>query len=208
MPMRAKGDLRPLLPATLKEQLMLVAPSDLNDCNYFPCAVTLRDGSRLECVYLVEQYRYIRPWGVYPGDDSAKSEIGVDEILSIEESRSRLPARFANQLYAAGESGMGYVAFTIVFSDGSKQAYVTGNAVDFVDYPDGKTAQDVVKVLPHRGRDDSPRYGKKYLWCLYSDEETERSFQLGLTRPFPTERLSLLSRVMRFVRRSRNRRDR
>ena len=180
--MRFERDLRPSLPPELRHQLASIEPSDVEHSNYFPCAVTLRDGSRLECVYLIEQYRYIKLWGVYPGADPAKSEIRPDEVHAIAESASRLPARFANQLYAAGESGMGYHAFTVVFSDGSRQAYVTGGAVDFIDYPEGKAAPDVERVLPHSGRSDSPRNGKKYLWCLYSDQDTERALHLGLLR--------------------------
>jgi hypothetical protein len=47
---------------------------------------------------------------------------------------------------------MGYTIFTVVFADGLRQACVTGNAVDFIRYPPGKSPKDVVKVLPARGQ--------------------------------------------------------
>ncbi len=63
---------------------------------------------------------------------------------------------------------MGYTIFTVVFSDGSRQAYVTGNAVDFIRYPGDKGPADVVKVLPHEGRNTEMVKAPEYYWCLYS----------------------------------------
>ena len=90
----------------------------------------------------------------------------------IRESGSRLPPDIADQLYEAGESGMGYCIFTIVFDDGSRQAYATGNAVDFIDYPTNRGPQNVTAVLPHKGREDPVRRegGANFLWCLYDGE--------------------------------------
>jgi hypothetical protein len=141
---------------------------------YYPCIVTLNDGTLLDRVCLVPQASWIKLWGIYPGQDHGKSEVQLSDISSIADSPSRLPARFANELYAAGESGMGYAVFTVVFSgpipgSGSRQAYVSGNAVDFIDYPEGKGPGDVVSVLPHVGRDSNCTNGPKYYWCLYSE---------------------------------------
>jgi hypothetical protein len=66
---------------------------------------------------------------------------------------------------------MGYQIFTVVFSDGTEQAYVAGNAVDFIEYPVGRGPRDVVGVLPNVGRDQNPLQAPKYYWCLYSDGE-------------------------------------
>jgi hypothetical protein len=44
-----------------------------------------------------------------------------------------------------------HTIFTVVFADGSRQAYGTGNAVDFIRYPEGKGENDVIDVLPTRG---------------------------------------------------------
>jgi hypothetical protein len=65
---------------------------------------------------------------------------------------------------------MGYTIFTIVFSDGSRQACVTGNAVDFIRYPPDLGPEDVIAVLPHEGsRDDSLIRSPEWYWCLYSE---------------------------------------
>jgi hypothetical protein len=89
-------------------------------------------------------------------------------VRSLKSSPSRLPAKFANQIYDAGESGMGYTIFTVEFEDGSRQAYSAGNAVDFVQYPSGQTESSVVGVVPHIGRGEpSMKSAPGYFWCLY-----------------------------------------
>ena len=120
-------------------------------------------------MYLVAEIPFIKIWGWYP-----KAEVLVSNIASVEDSPTRLPAVFANELYRAGESGMGYCLFTVIFkSDNSwvesSQAYVTGDAVDFIDYPEGKGPKDVVRVLPHIGRESNYIDGPEYYWCLYSE---------------------------------------
>ena len=107
-------------------------------------------------------------WGVYPDQDGGKLEARVEDVTSIRQSPSRLPPQFANKLYKAGESGMGYCVFTLLFSDQSRQAYLTGNAVDFLEYPEDKTPSDVVAVLPHVGLDEEHLQSWLYYWCLHS----------------------------------------
>lgn len=177
------------------QDLTHIEPSHCGPTKYFPCAATLRDGSVQDCVYLVSQAQYIRVWGSYPEDDRRKSSIRIQDIESVVESPNRLLAKIANRIYEAGESGMGYTVFTLVFGDGSRQSYLTGDAVDFIDYPDGKTANDVLEVLPHVGRDTQPRSGRPYYWCLYSDDDTERAFQLGLTEPQPRGKITVAQRL-------------
>ena len=123
----------------------------------------------MDRVYVVEEQQYISSWGVYPEQDPGKFQVAVDDVVSIVESPSRLPAKYANQLYEAGESGMGYQIFTALFSDGTEQAYMTGNAVDFIEYPEGKRQNSVVAVLPHVGHDQNFQPAPNYYWCLYSD---------------------------------------
>ncbi|HUB26954.1 MAG TPA: hypothetical protein VL992_16125 [Tepidisphaeraceae bacterium] len=93
------------------------------------------------------------------------------DVASVEESRFRLPLQFAQTLYDAGESGMGYLLFTVVFDDGSQAAYCLGNgSIDFLDYPTNKGPRNVVNVAPHAGRSDpNLRHGADYRWCLYSE---------------------------------------
>lgn len=159
----------PALPESLKSQLAAIEPSSSGNLYYYPCQVLLRTGATMDRVYMVAEAPYISLWGVYPEQDHWKSSIKIADVVSIAESPSRLPAQVANRLYEAGESGMGYQIFTIVFSDGTKQPYLTGGAVDFVEYPQGKGIKDVITVLPHVGRDQNPLQGPKYYWCLYSE---------------------------------------
>jgi len=113
---------------------------------------------------------YIECWGIYPEDDRHKQSILIDDVADIQESPMRLPVQFANQVYKAGESAMGAHVFTVLFADGSKQAYGSGSAVDFLPFPDGKSAKDIVGVMPHEGRGDPSAMGcLAWCWCLYSE---------------------------------------
>jgi hypothetical protein len=149
-------------------QLRAIEPSRDGSLEYRPCIVTLTDGRDIDCVYVVPFDDYIKVWGVTPEQDESKRGLRIEEIASIRESPSRLPAKLANQIYAAGESGMGYCTFTLEFRDGVAQRYTTGNAVDFVPLPEGKHAKDIAKVVPHTTpwrREDWTTF--PYHWCLY-----------------------------------------
>jgi hypothetical protein len=159
----------PKLPDKLRDDLSAITPSQCGDLAYWPCAARMKDGSVLLCVYVVLEGPYIRHWGVYPQQDRGKSYISIADVDALAESPKRLPARLANKLYEAGESGMGYTIFTVVFADGSRQAYGTGNAVDFIRYPEGKGQGDVLDVLPHEGRNAEPASCPEYYWCLFSE---------------------------------------
>src|SRR5579872_1166712 len=128
--------IRPELPPELKQQLLAIESSKDHALECFPCDVVVKDGKRIDCVYLVSEIQYIRYWGVFPEEDPGKRGLDVRQVLSVKEGRSRLPARFADKLYAHGESGMGYYIFTVMFDSGLRQAYLTGGAVDFIPYPE------------------------------------------------------------------------
>jgi hypothetical protein len=159
----------PRFPDNLQADLSAVIPSDDGEITYWPCAARMKDGSVVQCVYVVAEGPYIRTWGVYPQQDRGKSYISIQDVDALTESPARLPAKLANKLYHAGESGMGYTIFTVVFADGSRQAYGAGNAVDFIHYPEGKSQSDVVDVLPHEGRSTDPITCPECYWCLFSE---------------------------------------
>jgi hypothetical protein len=156
-------------PDELQDDLSAITPSRNRDLTYWPCAARMKDGTVLVCVYVVPEGPYIRHWGLYPQQDRGKSYILLSDVDALAESPRRLPAQFASKLYKSGESGMGYTIFTVVFADGSRQAYGTGNAVDFIRYPEGKGQSDVVDVLPHEGRNAEPVSCPEYYWCLFSE---------------------------------------
>ena len=134
---------------------------------YAPCQVRLLSGEVLPRVYVLEQSAFLRHWG----DDPARPFLDVSEVLTIEDSPLRLPAPLADAVYAAGESGMGYFIFTVEFGDGSSHAFLTGDAVDFPDWPVGIDPRNAIAVGPHVGRggvhEPSPERAAP-LWCLYS----------------------------------------
>ena len=116
---------------------------------------------------MMEYETYIKVWGVDPEDDRGKESVAIAQIIEIRESPWRLPIALANELYGAGESGMGYLLFTVEFSNGFVQPYVTGNAVDFIVPPPGLRVADARKVQPHEGRYSNPQPAPDYFWCLY-----------------------------------------
>jgi len=158
----------PMLPSRLRPQLESIVPSRDGDLKYYPCRAILTNGITLDCVYLVFEVPYLKHWGSYPGEDSGTSETLLADIASLTESPARLPPDFANQIYRAKESPSGDLLFTLVFSDGSRQSYQTGNAVDFIDYPPGQSAQDVTGVLPNEASGER-RGSPPYSWCLFSE---------------------------------------
>lgn len=167
-PWHVKPDLQKL-PAKLREDLSTITPSTSGDLTYWPCVARMKDGSVLDCVYVVPEGPYIRQWGIYPQQDRGKRHISIADVETLTDSPTRLPAKFANRLYEAGESRMGCTIFTVVFADGSRHAYGTGNAIDFICYPEGKSQSDVVDVLPHEGRNAKPMKCPEFFWCLFSE---------------------------------------
>jgi hypothetical protein len=157
----------PPLSIELREQLQKIEPSNDGMMDYFPCLVTLSTGKKIDRVYLAESNSYIKVWGVWPDDDHGKKFIKIEDVVSIHQSPSRLPSHLAQKMYKAGESGMGYCVFTLRFRDGSNQAYLCGNAVDFVLLPAGKFMTDIVDLLPHEGRNQQQMQKLDYCWCLF-----------------------------------------
>jgi hypothetical protein len=162
----------PRLSPSQAAQLLAVPAATDGMCEYRPCRVTTRHGEVHDRVYVVEAHSYLRVWGVDPSADPGKRSVAVDQVIKIEESPYRLSAPLADRLYRAGESGMGYVIFTVVMSDGTQLPFLTGNAVDFPAWPAGVNPQDAVDVLPHQGRQAATRESADYLWCLYQGGQT------------------------------------
>jgi hypothetical protein len=151
----------------LYAKLQAIRPSRDGDMAYFPCQVRLTDGRVLERVYVQPLEPYRTHWGVLPADDPDKHHVPIEDIADLEESPLRLPPQFADELYRAGESGMGYTIFQLDFRNGASIPVVTGNAVDFVPLPPGTTVADIVRVRPHEGRNDGPCSGPTYYWSIF-----------------------------------------
>src|SRR6516225_971588 len=155
----------PKIDAELRAQLARIPAAGDYGLQYSPCDVRLKNGRQVSRVYVVPEDQYIKVWGVWPEDDSGKRSISIDDVTEISESADRLPVKLAAKVYAAGESGMGYCIFTVVLDDGSRLPFVSGNAIDFIEYPDGKGPKNVVDVVPHEGRNEpNLRKAPEYYW--------------------------------------------
>lgn len=162
-------EVRPLR-ADLAAALSQIEPSvSTSGHRIYPCAVTTDDGVVHLRVFVVEALSYIREWGVWPWMDSGKRWVRAESIRSLQSSPVRLAARFANVLNAAGETGMGYVAFSVELHGGRRLHFVTGNAVDFPAWPAGVQPSEVIAVRPH---DRSATYHEtaKYAWAPYREQ--------------------------------------
>ena len=158
----------PPLSEQVRAELGRVPPVSDGMMKYHPCKVRLKDGRWQDFVYAVDADDYIRVWGVWPDQDNGKREVRIEDVEEIAESPSRLPPVFAQRLYEAGESGMGYMLFELSYRDGSRSAHLSGNAVDFIRLPDGKTPEDIVSVHPHAGREAADRLSaQEYYWCIF-----------------------------------------
>jgi hypothetical protein len=162
----------PKLPNHLKQKWNKIPPSHGAAKNARPCMAILDDGAIVDAVYVVHAQDYISLWGNWPKDDKGKREIDISRVRKLKESPNRLPLKFAEVLYQAGESNMGGLIFTIIFKDNSKQVYGTGNAIDFLKLPKGKVMDDIVEVLPHEGRQSTDLLTTlDYYWCLFDSGE-------------------------------------
>jgi hypothetical protein len=128
--------------------LAVVEPSQDGHLQYRPCAVTLGDGTRRDCVYVCDAEEWFDPWGVDPEGDRGKRSLPLEHVAAIDESALRLPARFANKMYADGESVMGGCYFQLVMRDGRVLNCAMGNAVDFLDWPPNTGAKSESPALP------------------------------------------------------------
>lgn len=144
-------------------QVESIEPSDTDTQKHRPCRLILKDGRIVSRAICVEDHRgFITAGWIHP-----------DTVAKIEPSSERMPAKLASKLYAAGESGMGYEIFIMKMKDGTSYVFVTGNIVDFPDFPEGYGTEDVKDVFPHQGREQSKqeyRQGRKFEWCYYVKE--------------------------------------
>jgi len=159
------------IPSSLYGKLQQITPSRAGGLSYYPCLVELKDGSSNERVYVIPAADYLKVWGVYPEEERGKRTILMADVVDLRESPVRLPPVFADELYAAGESGMGYCTFRVRYRNGTVRSYVTGGAVDFIPFPTGLGAADVSGVEPNQGRGDTAMSGSPYAWCLFDGVE-------------------------------------
>lgn len=162
----------PVIDRELAGQLMHVEPSRDRELTYRPCRIRLRDGSVLDRVAIVEAEPYIQKWGSWPQHEEGRRYVSIAEVVQIEETACRLPARVATKLYEAGESRMGAFLFTLVLRDGRHINGSSGSCVDFTDLPDGVAPREIVDVIAHEQADLAAGGAgcPDFSWCLYRAE--------------------------------------
>lgn len=144
----------PVLSQKLAAQLFKISPSCRYDKNWFPCSVKLNNGDIIERVYLVDAAGYREIGWI----DDEKDFYPMEEVVEINESRYRLPYWIWKILEDAGETAMGYLAFTLEFSDGSSSIYASeGYFLDFFEMPEGKTEADILQIIPHHPRESKEK---------------------------------------------------
>ena len=169
----------PDLPDFLRSQWEKIPPSHGAANNARPCMAVLDDNTVIDAVYVVSAEDFINTWGIWPKDDSAKREVHISRVRKFQKSPSRLPLKFAEKIYHVGESRMGGSDFTLVFSDKTTQAYVAGNAVDFLELPSGKSMADVIDVILSEAiQTTNCLHDLNYYWCLFGSGLDRRG---GLT---------------------------
>ena len=154
----------------LRREIDSIEPSMDGQIAYYPCSVMLKSGAKVQFVCIAEAESYFEKWGVWPENDSSKRSILIEDIAHISESENRLPARFASQLYISGESGMGYYKFRLKFTNGLIQSYLCYSLVDFIIYPEGLFAKDIVNITrDNTYTTEDAITSPNYSWCLYSE---------------------------------------
>jgi hypothetical protein len=161
------ADRVPIIPPHLIEQLQAVEPSVSRSCEFRPCQVRLADGQWRDRVYLVEAIAFLEYSGIWPWEmPEGEGDLSISEIFQIEDSPTRLPPSIATKIWAGGETGMGYYAFTLCTLDGRKIPCI--GDPDWVQLPPGVTAGQITDVLPHAGRNEATNAPiRDIAWCLY-----------------------------------------
>jgi hypothetical protein len=132
----------------------------------------MKDGSVNSYVYVGYSPSYLTEWGVDPEDDPGKRSVSIQEISMIKESPFRLPAAIATELlHRPGWGGRERTGGFYVRLEGGKRylhCLATGDAVDFLDWPENVTPDQVTELLggPVYGERLEAR-GAKYWWALY-----------------------------------------
>jgi hypothetical protein len=159
----------PVLEGRLLQDILAVEPSRDGKLVYRPCCVELEGGDLVDRVYFAEAFTWHKHWGIWPEDDPGKIAFSIDSVKRIFSSPSRLPVLLANTLYRGGETSMGGISFALVLRDGRRIPVLTGNAVDFPQYPPEVEPSDIVDVIHGYNEISVSRISSaEYSWCLYT----------------------------------------
>ncbi len=157
----------PVITRALANELKSIEPSYAKHTKLYPCLATLTDGRQIDGVYMLDAGAFLKI-----DDLGNRIVLPLARVAHIEDSPTRLPAKIADHIYRAGEYGMGYYVFTLVFADGARLPCRTGDLVDFLDLPDGYSVHKVIRALPHVGQKVVPPgkpqgHAAAAVWCPF-----------------------------------------
>jgi hypothetical protein len=157
----------PVVEGQLLHEILAVEPSHDRDLLYRPCCVELESGELVDRVYFAEAFSWHSYWGVWPEDDPGKKSFSFVGIKRSFSSPSRLPAPLADKLYRGGETSVGGTSFALILRDGRRIPALTGNALDFLEYPPDVDPTDIVDVIHGYHEISASRItDANYSWCL------------------------------------------
>jgi hypothetical protein len=155
----------------LRAVLSQIEPSQCRGELHWPCRVWLKSDEIFDRVlfFRVSDLKKMPGYstlGVYELPEWF-SRIPIADIVRIEESPCRLPARFATELYSRGETSMCAYQFTVKFYAGFSRTYVDAGCVDFIDYPPLMSPAWVSSVQPASKK--RYRHCPNFRWCFFSE---------------------------------------
>jgi hypothetical protein len=146
-----------------------------------PASAVMKDGSVHPCVEFIGRGAAKHLFLAEPGSPWT---IKVEDIKSVKQSPYQLPPKFASVLHRYGETSMGQTSFVLTMKDGKRFNYVNTKCLDFVNYPEGYSADDIAGI-EWGGLFDSNFYDKEwklrnpgpilnspdFKWCFYEEPE-------------------------------------
>ncbi|MCD6303597.1 MAG: hypothetical protein J7M21_01375 [Planctomycetes bacterium] len=136
----------------------------------YRCSATLRDGVYLPCVVLRPAHPYLE--SVIRGFDRTRNDkklhksvgyrstvklfvcggnrVNIEDIAKVELSPYAVPRAIMKEIYAHGETSMGYTIFTAIMDDGQTFNFIIGFEAMFLDMPENYTGDRIAKVVVHK----------------------------------------------------------
>ena len=152
------------LPDAVVRQLIAVPSSNYCGMSFWPCQAVLRDGRTLPRVIFRRSENFYEDSHLF---------LSPSNVAEVSESPYRLPAMWANVVYAQGETGMDFFMFRVFFRDQTHIDVTIGSTIDFIPYPEGKAAADVTRVAPWKSLRQPFNHTQirppEFFWCVFSN---------------------------------------
>ncbi len=160
------------LTSEMAAQVEAIAASRAIGIERRPCTATLKDGTLVDRVIVVEVVEAAAAWMLPASDEGPYGRaIDIATVAALADSTERLPADMATRVYMAGETAKDQYEFVIVLTDGTEVGCITGAVVDFPGLPAGVKTADVasVRVIARAGF-SGERGPTDFRYCYYRQE--------------------------------------